>query len=180
MKDGMQLTPAQFLGQHRVFTRHELLAALTASGRNAAAVQSSLEIWMRDGRLRSVKRGVFVKSGIMLERADYLALGARLAPDAALAHQSALDVHGWARSHVEDVLFATRTKFLPLTFDQRLFTPVRPRAGLAVPERVLAELKRVRPARPVYMRHGRPGKLAKRWNLLVPEALIQEERNALV
>lgn len=262
----MQLTPAQFLGQHRVFTRQELLAALTASGRNEAAVQSSLEAWLREERVRSVKRGVFVRSGITLAHVDYLALGARLAPDAALAYQSALEVHGWARSHVEDVFFATRTKVLPLTFDQRRFTPVRPRVGLVratnaerwvrtidrgghelrvttrerttvdaldrvdlaggieeawrscsavealdhdlvleyvklldvdvltakvgfflevhresllVPERILVELERRRPAAPVYMLRGRPGKLAKRWNLLVPEALIQEEWTGL-
>ncbi len=45
--------------------------------------------------------------------------------------------------------------------------------------RILVELERRRPAAPVYMLRGRPGKLAKRWNLLVPEALIQEEWTGL-
>ena len=263
----MQLSPARFLATHRVFTRQELIESLTRSGgRTSNAVQSSLEVWLREGRVRSVKRGVFVRSDLRLERADFLALGARLAEDAALAYSSALEVHGLARTHQEDVTFVTRTNVRPLVFEERQFEPIRPRAGLVrardpsrwvrnvdrgpyelrvtslertivdcldrlelaggveeawhacsavealehdrvleyvrligidvlaakvgffleshreqllVPERVLASLEALRPKRRIYMLRGRPGKLATRWNLLVPEALIQEEWTGL-
>ncbi|MBI5361791.1 MAG: hypothetical protein HZA53_01345 [Planctomycetes bacterium] len=261
----MQLTPARFLATHRVFTRRELIESLTHSGgRSSNAVQSSLEVWLREGRVRSVKRGVFVRSDLRLERSDFLALGARLAEDAVLAYSSALELHGLARSHHEDVTFVTRTSVRPLVFEERQFEPIRPRAGVArardasrwvrsmdrgpyelrvttrertivdcldrlelaggieevwrscsavealehdrvleyvrllgidvlaakvgyflethrehllVPDRVLAALEELRPKRRAYMVRGRSGKLAKRWNLLVPEALIQEEWN---
>ena len=65
----MQLSPARFLATHRVFTRQELIESLTRSGgRTSNAVQSSLEVWLREGRVRSVKRGVFVRSDLRLER----------------------------------------------------------------------------------------------------------------
>jgi len=127
----MQPTPAQYLATHRLFSRAELLQALTQEDRRTVGtVQATLGTWLRSGLVRPVKRGVFVRNGGQLESSDYQAIGCRMAPDAILAYGTALVVHGLSQVLFEDIVYATWTKTLPLGFENRRFVPVRPRAEL--------------------------------------------------
>lgn len=116
-----------FLATHSVFTRDELAGALRSRGRAEATIASHLARWTRQGRVTRVKRGLFVRAG---EPVDYPALASRMAPDAAVAYHTALEVHGYAQSVFERLTFVTCTGAKPTTFEGRRFVPVRPRAAL--------------------------------------------------
>ncbi len=259
----MHVTPEQFRLTHRVFRREELISALSVdSDRSVSGSESTLNKWLQRGSVLSVKRGLFVRSGIQLESSDHQAIGCRMAPDAVLAYGTALVVHGLSQVLFEDVVFATWTKTRPLEFDGRRFIPVRPRAELLgvgehqgwsaavdrgphevrvttrertvvdvldrpelaagpaevwraltalphlefeellaytrllsrptvaaklglllerrkaeldVPERVLSELERLVPHAPFYWKRGVRGRLERRWNVIVPEALFSDD-----
>ena len=126
------MMPEFFLTTHRVFTRAELQAALR--GRARATVDSCLSRWRRQGRIARVKRGVFVRlddqgtaNGLL---PDFLTLASRMAPDAAAAYHTALEVHGCAQSLFERFTFVTWTGTKVTTYLGRRFVPVRPRAQL--------------------------------------------------
>jgi predicted transcriptional regulator of viral defense system len=125
------MKPEQFLNTHRVFTRVELQAAL--QGRASATVDSLLSRWRRQGRIARVKQGVFARldgqngTGLL---PDFLTLASRMAPDAAAAYHSALEVHGYAQSIFERFTFVTWTKTRATTYLGRRFVPVRPRKQL--------------------------------------------------
>ena len=120
-------SPEQFLATHPVFTRDEFVRRLP--GRAPATISSHLKRWQRQGRVRQVKRGLYVRLGPN-DMVDYVTLAARMAPDAALAYHTALEVHGLAQSYFETLYFLTWTKTKPLRFGGRRFTPVRPPVGL--------------------------------------------------
>jgi predicted transcriptional regulator of viral defense system len=129
------MRPAEFLATHPLFTRAELQAALQSRGHRAGAtVTSHLVRWQRQGRVRRVKQGVYLRepegSSAQGTAVDFPLLASRLAEDAVLAYHTALEVHGLAQSLYERLFFATWTKTKPLRFAGRLFVPVRPRAGL--------------------------------------------------
>ncbi len=127
----MQLTPDRFFATTRVFDRGELHAALEVPRRRtAASAESSLGKAVRAGRVRPVKRGVFVRADLALTRADLLAVGCRLARDAVLAYGTALEAHGAAHVAQEDVVFTSWSKVKPLEFEGRRFRPVKPRKEL--------------------------------------------------
>jgi len=123
----MQVSPERFLAAQRVFSRAELLEGLEVGRRRTlAAAEAALGTWLRSGRVRAVKRGVFVRADLRLDRHDLWALGCRMARDAVLAYHSALEIHGSAASLYEDVVFVTQTKVKPLQIDGRRMVPVRP------------------------------------------------------
>jgi predicted transcriptional regulator of viral defense system len=131
------MRPEAFLTSHSLFTREELAAVLRGRGRAAATVDSHLARWRRQGRIERVKKGVFVRldparPGIV---ADLAALASRMAPDAAVAYHTALEVHGYAQSVFEKLTFVTWTKAKPISFQGRRFVPVRPRAPLLAAHR---------------------------------------------
>lgn len=124
------MTPERFLTSHRVFTRAELLAA--DRRRTVATVDRTLTRWRADGRIEPVKRGLYVRlepGGGSLP--DFALLAARMAPDAAAAWHTALEVHGCAQSLFERFTFATWSNVKALSWRGRRFVPVRPRAALA-------------------------------------------------
>jgi len=123
------MQPDRFLTSHRVFTRAELLAAL--GGRSAATINRTLARWRQQGRIEPVKRGLFVRLGPGEALPDYAALAARMAPDAAAAYHTALEVHGSAQSLFERFHFVTWTGVKAVTYHGRDLVPVRPRAPLA-------------------------------------------------
>ncbi len=123
------MLPDRFLTSHRVFTRAELLAAL--DGRSTATVDRTLTRWRQQGRIEPVKRGLFVRLGPGEALPDYAALAARMAPDAAAAYHTALEVHGCAQSLFERFSFVTWTGVKAVTYRGRDLVPVRPRAQLA-------------------------------------------------
>jgi len=125
----MHSTPDQFLTSHRVFTRAELLAA--DPHRSVGTVDRTLTRWRAEGRIEPVKRGLYVRlepGGGSLPDAALLA--ARMAPDAAAAWHTALEVHGCAQSLFERFTFVTWSKAKALAWQGRRFVPVRPRAAL--------------------------------------------------
>lgn len=122
------MTPERFLMTHALFTREELAQALTE--RATSTLSSHLTRWQRQGRILRVKRGVYVRREGDGKVVDYLALAARMAPDAAIAYHTALEGHGLAHSYFETLYFATWTKTKPVIFRGRRFSPVRPPAGV--------------------------------------------------
>lgn len=126
------MTTETFLTTHSVFTRDELAAVLRARGRVKATVASHLARWTRQGRIARVKQGVFVRAG---GAPDFVALASRMAPDAAVAYHTALEVHGYAQSVFERLTYVTWTGAKPTTFEGRRFVPVRPRAPLRAADR---------------------------------------------
>lgn len=126
------MKPELFLTTHRVFTSAELQAAL--AGRARATVDSCLSRWRQQGRITRVKRGVFVRQdGQGAENdslPDFVPLASRMAPDAAVAYHTALEIHGCAQSLFEHFTFVTWTGTKPTTYLGRRFGPVRPRARL--------------------------------------------------
>lgn len=133
------MKPESFLTTHSLFTREELAAILRRRGRAEATVDSHLARWVRQGRIARVKRGVFVRldpAGDRVARPpDFIALASRMAPDAAVAYHTALEVHGYAQSVFEKLTFVTWTGAKPTTFEGRRFVPVRPRAPLFTADR---------------------------------------------
>lgn len=126
------MMPEFFLTTHSVFTRAELQAAL--GGRVRATVDSHLSRWRRQGRIARVKRGVFVRldgeDGGKCSPPDFVTLASRMAPDAAVAYHTALEVHGCAQSLFERFTFVTWTGTKATSYLGRRLVPVRPRARL--------------------------------------------------
>jgi predicted transcriptional regulator of viral defense system len=98
-------------------------------------MDSHLARWRRQGRIERVKEGVYVRVDGGSERVaggpfDVFAVASRLAPDAVLAYHTAMELHGFAQSVFERLVFATWTKTRRVSFAGREFVPVRPRAAL--------------------------------------------------
>ncbi len=128
------MTPGRFLSSHAVFSRAELLSALP--GRSADAVNRTLTRWRTHGRIESVKRGLFVRLDSRDGSAtrllpDFAAVASRMAPDAAAAYHTALEVHGCAQSLFERFTFVTWTRVKSIRYRARYLVPVRPRGKLA-------------------------------------------------
>jgi predicted transcriptional regulator of viral defense system len=266
------MKPAEFLHTHLLFRREEFTRELGHSGARApATLTKHLQTWRREGKLYPVRRGVYLRLGPGQKPAevsvDPLALASRLAPDAALAYHTALEVLGHAQSSFERLFFVTWSKTRPLRFQDREYVPVRPRAPLfrakepflvrveraglevratslertvvdvldrpdlaggmeevwrsldsvealdfaplarytnlverpllaarlgflletharrwLVPPRLLATLEAKRPRGPVYLDRRLPGRLVRRWNLVVPPDLppLEEETGGTV
>lgn len=129
------MRPDAFLSTHPLFTRAEFADALRQrGGRSPDTVTSHLVRWQSQKRVEQVKRGVYVRTdgrgGERQTAADYLALAARMAPDAALAYHTALEALGYAQSFFERLTFVTWTKAVRLQYRGREFVPVRPSAKL--------------------------------------------------
>ncbi|MFV2066469.1 MAG: type IV toxin-antitoxin system AbiEi family antitoxin domain-containing protein [Pirellulales bacterium] len=127
------MKPDHFLASHSLFTREELRAAL--AGRNPATLDAHLARWRQQGRIVRVKNGLYLRrgpegAGAHLAAPDFIALAARMAPDAAAAYHTALEAHGCAQSLFEQLTFVTWTRTKPVTFMGRRLAPVRPRAPL--------------------------------------------------
>ncbi|MCP4643359.1 MAG: transcriptional regulator [bacterium] len=119
-----------FLTTHSLFDRDEFAAVLHERGRSEATVAAHLARWTRQGRIARVKQGVYVRVDTPPRPPDFVALASRMAPDAAVAYHTALEVHGYAQSLFERLTFVTATGAKPTTFQGRVFVPVRPRAPL--------------------------------------------------
>ena len=127
------MKPDFFLANHCLFTREELTAALP--GRATTTLDSHLARWRRQGRIVRVKQGLYLRqepaeSGVAAPPPDFVALAARMAPDAAAAYHTALEAHGCAQSVFERLTFVTWTRTRPVEFMGRQLVPVRPRAPL--------------------------------------------------
>ncbi len=128
------MKPELFLARHSVFTRKELAEVLLRRGRSDSTIDAHLARWLRQGRIKRVKQGVYYRVdeefGDSPTGPDLMALASRMAPDAAIAYHSALEFHGFARSLFDRLTFVTWTKAKPTVFQGRRFVPVRPRSPL--------------------------------------------------
>ncbi len=127
------MKPDHFLATTPLFTRDELIAALP--GRAPATVDAHLARWVRQGRLLRVKSGLYVgrppgSTEPWEPTPDYIALAARMAPDAAAAYHTALEAHGCAQSLSDKFTFITWTRARAATFRGRRLSPVQPRCEL--------------------------------------------------
>jgi predicted transcriptional regulator of viral defense system len=125
------MKPDRFLAERRLFTRAELSDSLP--GRRPATIDAHLARWRRQGRIRRVKNGLYVRSESAESDTvapDFIALAGRMALDAAVSHHTALEAHGCAQSLFDELTFATWTRVKPVEFMGRRFSPVRPRAPL--------------------------------------------------
>ena len=130
------MSPSQFLHTHRVFTREEMAAALDVpEQRTPATLDSHLARWGGSGRVRRLRKGLYVRvdpTDIQLSTpVDPYSLAGRVARDAVLAFHTALELHGYAQSSYQRLYFCTWTKVRPLRHDGTSYVPVRPRAGYA-------------------------------------------------
>jgi len=127
------MKPDHFLANHSLFTRQELSAAL--AGRSPATLSAHLARWRRQGRIVRVKNGLYLRcdpegASTPSMSPDFIALAARMAPDAAAAYHTALEAHGCAQSLFEQMTFVTWTRTKPVEFMGRRLVPVRPRCPL--------------------------------------------------
>ena len=127
------MKPDHFLAVHSLFTREELSTAL--AGRSPATLNAHLDRWRRQGRTVRVKNGLFLRrdsagASTLSAAPDFIALAARMAPDAAAAYHTALEAHGCAQSLFEQLTFVTWTRTKPVEFMGRRLVPVHPRAPL--------------------------------------------------
>ncbi len=127
------MKPEFFLANHGLFTREEMSVALP--GRAAATLDAHLARWRRQGRLVRVKRGLYLRRdpmglGLPAPPPDFIAVAARMAPDAAAAFHTALEAHGCAQSLFERLTFVSWSRTKPVEFMGRRLVPVRPRAPL--------------------------------------------------
>jgi len=127
------MKPESFLATHGLFTREEMSLALP--GRATATLDAHLARWRGQGRLVQVKRGLYLRRDpiapdLPAPPPDFLALAARMAPDAAVAFHTALEAHGCAQSLFERLTFVTWSRTRPVEFMGRRMIPVRPRAPL--------------------------------------------------
>ncbi len=123
------MTPETFLSTRRLFTRDEFASQMDPATARAT-INSTLHRWLSQGRIERVKRGLFVRTDGLGRSLDLLALAARMAPDAALSHHTALEAHGLAQSLFERLTYVTWTRTRARTYARRTFAPVQPRAGL--------------------------------------------------
>lgn len=127
------MKPDHFLAHHSLFTRQELSVAL--AGRSPATLGAHLARWQRQGRIVRVKNGLYLRrdpdgASTFPAAPDFIALAARMAPDAAAAYHTALEAHGCAQSLFDQLTFVTWTRTKPVKFMGRRLLPVRPRAPL--------------------------------------------------
>lgn len=123
------MKPDHFLAKHSLFTREELSEAL--AGRSPATLDAHLARWRRQGRIVRVKNGLYLRRDLEGDAApDFVAIAARMAPDAAAGYHTALEAHGCAQSFFDRLSFVTWTRTKPVTFRGRRLAPVRPRVPL--------------------------------------------------
>ena len=123
-----QVKSLDFFSSHSVFTREDFAHALNDDRNASRAVDSSLDRYLRAGRIGRVKRGVFFAAGpgemAANSPVDFLLVASRLTPDAVLGYHTALEAHGYAQSVYERLFFLTEHKAKAVTFRGRVFLPV--------------------------------------------------------
>lgn len=119
----------QFLSEHPVFTAAEFAAFRSHVGsENPVTHRAMLAQYESRGRILRVRRGLYavVPPGATPETAsvDPYLVAAKLAPDAALSHHTALELHGYAYSTFERYTFLTKTAARAVQFRALRFQPV--------------------------------------------------------
>src|SRR5438874_1208950 len=80
-----------FFGEHRVFTLAEFEAAYLAGGHSKKSVRPILQYHLSQGRLMSIRRGLYIVAGHNIDR---YVVAMKLVPDALIAYDGALSFHG--------------------------------------------------------------------------------------
>jgi predicted transcriptional regulator of viral defense system len=120
------MKPAKFIAAHKVFRFDEFLAAHTASGASPNTTAAVLQYYVRLGRLKSLRRGIYVRDLDI----DPWVLGSRLSADAVIAYEGALSFHGvWPLAH--SMSFLTNERMEQFRFNEVVYRPVRVSKALA-------------------------------------------------
>lgn len=119
-----------FFARHPVFTRTEFADYCEASGTSGERTAEGLLFYhTQRGNLVRVRRGLYmvVPTGMDPETmaVDAYLLASRMVDDAVLAYHTALELHGFAYSATERLLYLTRHKDTrPVIFRSMSFRPV--------------------------------------------------------
>ncbi len=112
-------TPFDFIAQHSVFRLDELEAAYLEMGRREASARRIVEFHIQQGRLLSIRRGVYVRTGWI----DPWLLASKLADPIVISHDGALSFHGLTA--VDRVTFMTTARTLPLQYNEVIYAPLK-------------------------------------------------------
>lgn len=119
-----------FFARHPVFTRTELAAYCEASGTcGERAVERLLSYHTRRGNLLRVRRGLYVVVPVGMDPesvpVDAYLVASKMSDDAVLAYHTALEVHGFAYSTTDLLIYLTRHRDTRrATFRSMTFQPV--------------------------------------------------------
>jgi predicted transcriptional regulator of viral defense system len=131
----------QFFSTHPAFTHEEFVDFLDREAPRSVKAQESLLAYHRKrGRLLRVRRGLYwvVPPGSYPATCavDAYLLAAKMAPDAVMAHHTALELHGKAYSVFEELQYLTAGTVRPAIFRGYRFCPVQfPKALIAQGQR---------------------------------------------
>ncbi len=117
-----------FFYAHPVFRLDEYIAWKEGLGtKNRASIHSSLHYYLKEGRLLSIRRGLYavIPPNTRPDQAwiDPYLVAAVISPDSVLAYHSALELHGVAYSTFGKFTFKTQKKIKPFYFQNQLFQP---------------------------------------------------------
>jgi predicted transcriptional regulator of viral defense system len=125
---------SDFFATSPVFTHEEYLTHRAGGNRSRRTADSLLAYYVAVGKLASVRRGIYavVPPGMTADtfQVDPYLLATKLAPDAAVAHHSALQFRGKTYSVWHRFTVLTRSHLRPLTFQGNEFVGVQPPRAL--------------------------------------------------
>jgi len=121
---------SDFFATSPVFTHEEYLTHRAGGNRSRRTADSLLAHYVAAGKLASVRRGIYavVPPGMTADtfQVDPYLLATKLAPDAVVAHHSALQFRGKTYSVWHRFTVLTRSHLRPLTFQGNEFVGVQP------------------------------------------------------
>lgn len=117
-----------FFYTHPVFRLEEYIAWRGDNGtKNLSAIHSSLRYYLKEGRIASIRRGLYAVIPPNTTPNDALIdpylIGAKVSQDSVLAYHTALELHGVAYSTFGKFTFKTNKKIKPFYFQDQLFQP---------------------------------------------------------
>ncbi len=113
--------PGEFIATHPVFRFEELQAVRVAAGRSPAGTSAVLRYWVRSGRLRSIRRGLY--ASYLTDDRDPWLVGSRLTRDAVMAYDAALSFHGFTGPG-HGMSYLTLERGRPYSFNDTEYRPV--------------------------------------------------------
>lgn len=112
--------PSDFFARNPIFRFEEFAAAHEAAGRSSASAASILKHYVRQGRLRHAKRGLYCPPLFP----DPWVLGSKLTRDAVIAYDGALSFHGFTELEY-GMTIITREQLHYFVFNEVVYRGVR-------------------------------------------------------
>lgn len=113
--------PSEFIATHPVFRFEELQAVRVAAGRSPSSTSALLRHYVRTGRLRSIRKGLY--ASYLTDYRDPWHIGSRLTRDAVLAYDAALSFHGFTGPGY-GMSYLTLDRGRPYSFNDTEYRPV--------------------------------------------------------